>query len=465
MKMATARTDATRPPANEPGGVTLVLGMGGTGVSCARFLAARATRAIFADTRAVPPGMAAIRAAMPGAAILQGGPPATVPAGVNRILVSPGVDLRLPVLADARKRAIPVLSDIDLFVAEAAAPITAITGSNGKSTVTSMVGAMLDGAGVRAGVGGNLGTPALELLGPDVRHYVLELSSFQLERSAPVPTASAVVLNITPDHLDIHGDMATYTAAKARIYARCGLAVVNRDLPELAALVPAGTPTVGFGLGAPSGRNRDTDFGLTERSDGAWLSRGTEPLLPVAELHVTGRHNVSNALAALALGTAVAGVGLHDLLPGLRGYRPLQHRMTLVARRNGVTWIDDSKATNVGAAVTSIGSVDGPLVLIAGGDGKGASFESVADALRGRQCAAVLLGRDRELLATALAEVCPVHRVDDMPAAVSQAATLARPGWTVLLAPACSSLDMFRDYAARGVAFSAAVAALGGGDA
>lgn len=460
MKMAAARTDVTKPPASQPGGVTLVLGMGGTGVSCARFLATRGARAIFADTRALPPGMAAIRAAMPGAEVLADGPPATVPAGVDRILVSPGVDLHLPVLADARRRAVPVLSDIDLFVAEAAAPITAITGSNGKSTVTSMVGAMLAGAGVRAAVGGNLGTPALELLAPDVRHYVLELSSFQLERSAPVPTATAVLLNVTPDHLDIHGDMAAYTAAKARIYARCALAVVNRDLPELAALVPAGTPTVGFGLGAPAG----DDFGLLERGDGAWLARGREPLLPVAGLQVTGRHNVSNALAALAL-ASVAGVSLHDLLPGLRGYRPLPHRMALVARRDGVTWIDDSKATNVGAAVTSIGSVEGPLVLIAGGDGKGASFASVAAALRGRECAAVLLGRDRELLASELAAVCPVHRVAGMSDAVSQAAALARPGWTVLLAPACSSLDMFRDYAARGAAFSTAVRALGGGDA
>jgi len=456
MRMTALRTDIT--PAGEPTGLTLVLGMGGTGVSCARFLAARGARAVFADTRALPPGMAAIRAAMPGGEILASGPPVTVPAGVDRIVVSPGVDLQLPVLADARRRSVPVLSDIDLFVAEAAAPITAITGSNGKSTVTSMLGAMLAGAGLRAAVGGNLGTPALELLAADVQHYVLELSSFQLQRSAPVPTASAVVLNITPDHLDIHGDMAAYTAAKALVYARCGLAVVNRDLPALAALVPTGTPIVGFGLGAPAG----DDFGLVGRGGGAWLARGTEPLLPVAELNVTGRHNVSNALAALALGSAAAA-GLHDLLPGLRAYRPLPHRMTLVARRNGVAWIDDSKATNVGAAVTSIGSVDGPLVLIAGGDGKGASFEAVAEALAGRECAAVLLGRDRELIARSLAGICPVQLVDDMPAAVRAAAALARPGWSVLLAPACSSLDMFRDYAERGTTFRAGILALDAG--
>ncbi|MEO8225652.1 MAG: UDP-N-acetylmuramoyl-L-alanine--D-glutamate ligase, partial [Gammaproteobacteria bacterium] len=341
------------------------------------------------------------------------------------------------------------------FVAEATAPITAITGSNGKSTVTSMLGAMLGGAGVRAAVGGNLGTPALELLDPAVAHYVLELSSFQLERSQPVATAAAVVLNITPDHLDIHGDMAAYTQAKARIYARCGLAVVNRDLPELVALVPPGTPTLSFGLGVPAAQ----DFGLLSRSDGPWLARGDELLLPAAELPVTGRHNLANALAALALGTA-SGVPLRALLRGLRAYRALPHRMAVVARRNGVTWIDDSKATNVGAAVTSIGSVTGPLVLIAGGDGKGASFETVAAALRGRDCAAVLLGRDRDLLAAALAPVCAVHQVADLAAAVKVAASLAGNGWTVLLAPACSSLDMFADYGARGQAFAAAVVAL-----
>ena len=455
MKMAAAPREARMPSNHQSGGATLVLGMGGTGVSCARFLAARGVRAVFADTRALPPGLAAIRAAMPAAEILSAGPPAAVPAGVNRILVSPGVDLHLPVFADARQQGIPVLSDIDLFAGEASAPITAITGSNGKSTVTSMVGAMLRGAGVRAAVGGNLGTPALELLDPIVEQYVLELSSFQLERSAPVPAAAAVVLNITPDHLDIHGDMAAYRRAKARIYTRCHLAVINRDVPELAALVQSGIPTVSFGLDAPAGQ----DFGLLVRDGDPWLARGREPLLPVAELQVTGRHNVANALAALALCSA-SGTSIYELLPGLRAYQPLPHRMAMVARWQGVNWIDDSKATNVGAAVTSVGSVPGPLVLIAGGDGKGARFDTLAATLRGRECVAVLLGRDRELLAAELAGVCPVHLVADIQQAVSKAASLARPGWTVLLAPACSSLDMYRDYAARGTAFALAVRSL-----
>jgi UDP-N-acetylmuramoylalanine--D-glutamate ligase len=435
-------------------GTVLVLGMGGTGAACARYLAARGTVAVFADTRAAPPGLAAIRAALPAAEIHAGQIPQQLPPQVTQVVISPGVDLHLPLLNDARRRGVPVLSDIDLFVREARAPIVAITGSNGKSTVTSMLGEMLVAAGLRVGVGGNLGTPALDLLDPAQQFYVLELSSFQLERSQLLESAAAVLLNVSPDHLDLHGDMAGYTAAKARIHARCKVAVVNRDEPALAALVPAGTPVIGFGLGTPGAG----EFGVLRRPDGDWLAHGTEALLPVTELQLTGRHNISNALAALALGTA-CGLAPATLLPGLRAYRPLPHRMAIVASRDGCTWIDDSKATNVGAAVASIGSLDGPLVLIAGGDGKGASFEMLAEALRGRECVAVLLGRDRELLAAALQDTCPVRRVDDMPAAVRVARVVAKPGWTVLLAPACSSLDMYRDYGARGDAFRDAVLA------
>jgi UDP-N-acetylmuramoylalanine--D-glutamate ligase len=395
---------------------------------------------------------------MPDATLLAGDVPVTVPGGVTGLLVSPGIDLRLPLFADAQARAVPVLSDIDLFAAEARAPITGITGSNGKSTVTTMLGRMLADAGVRVAVGGNLGTPALDLLDDAVEAYVLELSSFQLERSGPLPLAAGVVLNISPDHLDLHGDMAAYIAAKARIQARAKVLVVNRDDPEVARLAPAHVRQIGFTLGAPSA----TDYGLRLHAGENWLARGAELLLPATALDVRGRHNLANALAALALGEA-GGLPVGQLLPGLRAYRPLPHRMALVAQRNGVTWINDSKATNVGAAVTSIASVDGPLVLIAGGDAKGASFESLAEVLRGRQCHVVLLGRDREVLAKVLEPVCTVERVPDMPAAVRAAAGAARPGSTVLLAPACSSLDMFRDYGARGDAFRDAVLALDGG--
>lgn len=435
-------------------GSTLVLGMGSTGASCARHLAAQGggTGLIFADSRAAPPGLAAIQAAAPGSTLLCGEIPAALPAGVGRVILSPGVALDLPLLDEARARGVTLESDIDLFVAGANAPILAVTGSNGKSTVTSMVAAMLSAAGVRAVAGGNLGTPALDLLDDGVEAYVLELSSFQLERSRPVPSAAAVLLNISDDHLDVHGTLDRYTQAKARVYAACQLAVVNRDVPGLAGLVPPGVPAVSFGLGVAG----DRDFGLRVDPDGLWLARGWDVLMPVEDMPLAGRHNLANALAALALCTAL-GLKPEALVAGLRQYQPLPHRMAVVATADDITWVDDSKATNVGAAVASIMGVEGPLVLIAGGDAKGAGFEPLAAALAGRECHVLLLGRDRERLATALGSVAPVEVVADMDEAVARARQVAQPGWTVLLAPACSSLDMYRDYAARGEAFCQAV--------
>jgi UDP-N-acetylmuramoylalanine--D-glutamate ligase len=430
----------------------LVLGMGATGASCARHFAAQGVRAWFADTRAAPPALEAIRSAMPGAGIMAGELPRTVPPGVSRVVVSPGVDLDLPLLADARSRGLQVLSDLDVFMAQCRAPAIGITGSNGKSTVTSMVGAALDANGWRVGVGGNLGTPALDLLDTSARAYVLELSSFQLERSAPLDLAAAVVLNVAPDHLDKHGTMAAYTAAKARIYARCRVAVINRDEPPLAQSVPAGTRTTSFGLDTP----RTGHFGVLARDRADWLAFGDEALMRVAELGTAGRHNVSNALAALALAHAT-GADLGRSLEGLRAFRGLPHRMQLVAVIDGVTWIDDSKATNVAAAVTCIRSVAGPLVLIAGGDGKGQGFGELADALRGRDAVALLIGRDREQIAREIAGACAVELCETLPAAVARARQVAVSGHTVLLAPACSSLDMFQSYEHRGRVFADAV--------
>lgn len=430
----------------------LVLGMGVTGASVARYLAARGESAWFADTRAAPGGLAAIRAAMPAAGLLNGAIPATLPPGVSRLVLSPGVDLDLPVIAEARERGLPLQSDLDLFVGEARAPLIGITGSNGKSTVTSMVGAMLAAAGWRTAVGGNLGTPALDLLDPATRAYVLELSSFHLERSALLPLAAAVVLNVAPDHLDKHGDMARYAAAKARIYAACDKAIVNLDEPELERMVPAGRPVIGFGLRLPGAGQ----FGVAQRDGEEWLAFGAQPLLPVAQLGTTGRHNVSNALAALALVQAL-GADLQAAAQALRQFRGLPHRMQVVPSRDGLIWIDDSKATNVAAAVTSIRGVRDPLMLIAGGDGKGQSFAELAEALRGRDARVYLLGRDREQMAAELAAVARVSLVDSLPQAVRMARAEARPGTTVLLAPACSSLDMFRSYEERGRVFAAAV--------
>ena len=429
-----------------------VLGLGATGVSCARHFAALGRHALFADTRAAPPGIAAVRAVMPDAEIIAGELPHRLPEGVRQVIVSPGVDLTLPVLVDARARGIAIVSDVDLFMAARRAPVIGITGSNGKSTVTSMVGAMFAAAGKRAGVGGNLGVPALDLLDPHAEAYVLELSSFQLERSAHLELAAAVLLNVAADHLDKHGTMEAYTAAKARIYARAGIAVVNRDEPALVALARSSQPAVSFGLDQPG----PGQFGVRGAGARAVLVRGDDAILPVSELATTGRHNVSNALAATALATSL-GLDLDACASALRSFRGLPHRMQTVATRNGVTWIDDSKATNVAAAVTAVRGTDGPLILIGGGDGKGQSFGELADALRERGATAILLGRDREQMARELGTAITVELVTTLADAVRRARALAAPGTTVLLAPACSSLDMFQSYEQRGRVFAAAV--------
>jgi len=439
----------TRVRSTEP--TVLVMGMGVTGASCARHFAARGIAAEFADTRPQPPGMAQILDAMPDARVHLGAPPRELPATIRRVVVSPGVDLDSALLAEAGRRRLEIVSDIDLFVAECSAPIVAVTGSNGKSTVASMLGSILNATGKATIVGGNIGTPALDLLNPDAKLCVLELSSFQLERSAPIPAVASVILNISPDHLDQHGNMDAYAAAKARVYLSCDHAVVNRDDPGLAAYVPQATAQTTFGMSVP----RDGEFGIVPTARGECIALGDSLLVATDELPLIGRHNVSNAMAALALGAAIGG-NPAAMAQALKRFHGLPHRMQAVGEFGSFTWIDDSKATNVGAALTSIASVADPFVLIAGGDAKGASFGELADALRERDCTVVLIGRDADSMARDLQGVCDVNIAADMTAAVALAARLAHPGATVLLAPACSSLDMFDSFAARGDAFAAA---------
>ncbi len=444
-----SRTRSTEPS-------VLIMGMGETGASCARYFATLGIAAEFVDTRERPPGMHQILDAMPDARIYTGGHVTALRESIERIVISPGVDLESPLIKAGRTRRLDIVSDIDLFVAECTVPLITVTGSNGKSTVVSMLGSMLSAAGTRTAVGGNLGTPALDLLDPDVELYVLELSSFQLERSAPVPSAAAVILNITPDHLDQHRDMDAYGAAKARIYLSCDHAVVNRDLPELLTLVPSGTDVTTFGIDHPAAG----EFGIRTTPRGECIALGDALLLAVDELPLLGRHNLSNAMAALALGTAI-GASSAGMAQALKRYRGLPHRLQVVSDARGIQWIDDSKATNVDAAVRSIASVADPFVLIAGGDAKGADFAALAAALSERDCRVVLFGRDAAKIAGQLGSIGDARIVATMQAAVELAADAVEPGGTVLLAPACSSLDMFDSFAARGNAFAAAVRGLG----
>ena len=447
--------------ANEAGGrgnavATLVLGAGVTGQSVARWLARRGLSASFADSRPAPEGVEELRSALPGAEVHTGSFDTALLDGVDRLVVSPGIRDSEPLLQAARERGLAVLSDIDLFVQEARAPIAAVTGSNGKSTVVSLLAALCDGAGVRALAGGNLGTPALDLLEePRPDYYVLELSSFQLQRTAQLPARAATVLNLSADHLDWHGSMEAYARAKYRIYRHADIAVVNRaEVPPRGAALPE--RRISFGEDEPGAGQ----YGLREAAGEWWLMRGDEELLPAGALHLCGRHNWLNTLAALALGEGL-GLDMDAMVDAAIEFRGLPHRSEFIAERGGVTWINDSKGTNVGAAVAAVRGIETPVVLIAGGDSKGASFDELAEALRGRLRGAVLIGRDAPRLAEALAPVGPVETAADMEGAVARAAALAERGDTVVLAPACASQDMFRDYRARGDAFRAAVEGLG----
>jgi len=435
---------------------TLVVGLGVTGLSVLRFLCGRGVPAAVTDSRANPPGRDELAETFADVPAALGGFDPEWFEQARTLIVSPGVPLSEPLISAARARGAEVIGDIELFARAATAPVVAITGSNGKSTVTTLLGEMASDAGRAVRVGGNIGRPALDLVTdnePDL--YVLELSSFQLETTESLDAAAAVVLNISPDHMDRYTGLADYATAKQRIYRGHGVMVVNCDEPMVVAMQEAGRPTVGFGLGRPLG----SDFGILEHHGEDWLACGERPLMPVRELRMAGRHNQANALAALALGEAV-GLPMESMLATLRRFAGLWHRTQWVAEIDGVRWYNDSKGTNVGATLAAIDGLDAPQVLIMGGQGKGADFAPLRAALARKGRAAVLMGEAAEEIAHALDGVVPVQRAADMEEAVAKACALAEPGDVVLLSPACASFDMFDGFAARGDAFILAVRAL-----
>lgn len=438
----------------DPGirGHTLVVGLGKTGFSCARFLQRHGLAVTVMDSRAHPPLLPRLRAEMPAVPVITGGFSLEILNTCDQVIVSPGVDPRQSLLMAARDKGLPVLGDVELFARCANAPLVAITGSNGKSTVTALLGAMARAAGRRVQVGGNIGTPVLDLLAEDAELYVLELSSYQLETTCSLRAAAAVMLNLSPDHLDRYSSLEEYGAAKARIFQDCAVAVWNRDEPDVARRVPRDGATRSFGSDAPS----DGDFGLRVRDGAPWLARGDDCLLPVDALPVTGGHNALNALAALALGDAI-GLPVAAMIAALRAFGGLPHRMQRVAEKGGAEWYNDSKATNVGATRAALAGMDRPVVLIAGGAGKGADFAPLRSLVAEKARAVVLMGRDAPLLAQAWAGAAPLYRVATLEEAVRKAAELAQAGDAVLLSPACASLDMFRDFEERGEAYMAAV--------
>ncbi|WP_421683641.1 UDP-N-acetylmuramoyl-L-alanine--D-glutamate ligase [Stutzerimonas urumqiensis] len=437
----------------------IVVGLGKSGMSLVRHLADRGLPFAVADTRANPPELATLRRDFPQVEVRCGELDADFLARASELLVSPGLALSTPAIAEAAARGVAISGDIQLFARLAKAPIVAITGSNAKSTVTTLVGEMARAAGRRVAVGGNLGTPALDLLADDVELYVVELSSFQLETTELLNAEVATCLNISEDHMDRYSGLPAYHQAKHRIFRGARQVVINRDDRLSRPLLSEQVPVWSFGLGKPDFRG----FGLIQEGGEAHLAFQFEPLMPARALRMRGAHNQSNALAALALGHAV-GLPFEPMLETLRTFAGLPHRCQWVGEHQGVAFYDDSKATNVGAALAAIeglgADIAGHLVLIAGGDGKGADFAPLQPAVSRHCRAVVLLGRDADKLERALAGAAPVIRVATLEDAVRAAAEQAQPGDAVLLSPACASLDMFANFEERGRLFAAAVGGL-----
>lgn len=444
-----------------PPGVTLVVGLGVSGRAIARHLSRLDVPFMIADTRPSPPGLDEIRTQYPDVAVHCGPLDGLDMSAAREIVLSPGVDPKtpgLPSLAATDDEGRPrLVGEIALFVRACRAPIAAITGSNAKSTVTTLLGEMASEAGRRVAVGGNLGTPALDLLAdmPDAELYVLELSSFQLETTPWLGAETAAFLNLCDDHLDRHGDLAGYRAAKLGIFRGAAHGVVNADDPMTwpATALPA---LERFTTKATNGG----DWGIARHDDGQgdvpWLMRGETPLMPASAVRLPGRHNQANALAALAMGERL-GLPLSSMRAVLERFQGLAHRGELVAKVNDIAWINDSKGTNVGATLAAIEglgpTLEGRLVLLAGGVGKGADFTPLAEPLSRYAREVVVFGADAERLATAVEEGVAVTRVDDLVSALVRARAIALPGDAVLLSPACASLDQFPHYMARGDAF------------
>ncbi|HDZ56606.1 MAG TPA: UDP-N-acetylmuramoyl-L-alanine--D-glutamate ligase [Pseudomonas xinjiangensis] len=437
----------------------IIVGLGLTGLSVARYLVGRGLPFGVADTRQQPPGLDQLKRFAPMADLHLGELDADVLSSAVELVVSPGIALSAPALQKAKASGVNLIGDIELFAREAKAPIVAITGSNAKSTVTTLVGDMARAAGRRVAVGGNLGTPVLDLLDHKADLYVLELSSFQLETTDQLNAEVATVLNVSEDHMDRYASVVSYHQAKHRIFRGARQVVFNRDDSLSRPLVSDALPRFSFGLSRPDFKG----FGLVEEGGQTCLAFEFNALMPVSELKIRGAHNQANALAALALGHAV-GLPMDAMLHALREFTGLPHRCQWVGCSAGVDFYDDSKATNVGAALAAINGLaadlKGKQILIAGGDGKGADFAPLRGPVSQHCRAVVLLGRDASLLEQALSDAVPVIRVETLEQAVSIAAEAAQPGDAVLLSPACASLDMFKNFEERGRKFAEAVGRL-----
>lgn len=442
------------------GGLKVVAGLGISGVSAVNFLHENGYRVAVTDSRQLPPGHDQI--------------PATVQTSFGKldqdlllqaeeIVISPGLDIKLPEIQAAIAKGIPVVSEIQILRRATDKPIVAITGSNAKSTVTTLIGLMAHDAGVKVAVGGNLGRPALDLTRDDPDVYILELSSFQLETTSNLNAEVAVVLNMSEDHLDRHGDMAGYHAAKHRIFQGVKKVVFNRDDSLTRPLVPDVTPMQSFGLNAPDLRQ----YGILREDNGTiWLARGRERLLKSSEMYIQGTHNVANALACLALGEAI-GLTIDKMLETLKTFKGLEHRCEFVKEVAGVRYYNDSKGTNIGATLAALDGLGaaieaqgGKVAIILGGQGKGQDFTALRQSLEKYAKLAVLIGEDRPVIEKAIQGTTELLHAETLQEAVALCQQHTQAQDVVLLSPACASFDMFTGYPQRGHRFVEYVNAL-----
>lgn len=437
----------------------VVVGLGKTGLSCVHFLKNKGKRITVMDTRALPPGLDELKASFPEVPCIAGRLDAEILKSADEIILSPGLSLKTPEIQMALDNGVKVRGDIDLFVEFAKAPIVGITGSNGKSTVTTLLGEMAKDSGLNVGVGGNLGTPALDLLNDNAQLYVLELSSFQLETTHQLNAASAVLLNLSEDHMDRYPSKIAYHQAKQRIFRGAKTIIVNEDDALSAPLVNTTMKIIRFGLGSQDiGK-----YSMVTEAGERYLVKGYDHLLPVSQMKIKGEHNISNALAALALGESV-GISLSSMIETLKRFSGLAHRCQIVRLHNGVEYVNDSKGTNPGSVVTALTSlgreIKGKIVLIAGGDAKGADLYSLREPVATYVKELVLIGADADRFVEELNEIVAIHKESSMKSAVIKASQLAVEGDLVLLSPSCASFDMFQNYEHRGMEFMKEVAAL-----
>lgn len=435
----------------------MIVGLGKSGLSCARYLHDKRASLRVIDTRQQPPGLQTLQQEMPDVSVHTGDFDSDWFAQADELVVSPGVAISQPAISDAMTHGTPVLGDIELFAHAANAPVVAITGTNGKSTVTMLLAEMAAKAQRHYKVGGNLGTPALDLLGDDSTDiYILELSSFQLETTQSLNAVAAVVLNVAPDHMDRYDDMQDYANTKQRIYAGNGVMVINKDDAYASAMHDASRTSIYFTLSSPN----ESEYGLHNDNGVQWFAKGNDRLFSENDIKLRGRHNYANILAALALAEA-AGLPQQAAIQACREFAGLAHRCQWLTQLHGVNFYNDSKATNVAATVATLRGLNTKSVLIAGGQSKESDYAPLVDAVRDCCEAVVLIGRDAKLIAAALANTVPVHFADDMHNAVNEAYTIASDNAAdVVLAPACASFDMFENFEHRGDVFSEAVRGL-----